>query len=363
VNTKLEDLLIIEKGTGLVRSRESERREFKQIYNNHSLAEYAKTMAAMANTSGGQLFFGIAEKPNRVLGIDHATFPDSASISSSLNNWFEPAIRFSVYEFAFAGVNVLMVDVQEAPTKPVVCKKNATILAERKKGGNIERFDKLVLAEGAVYWRYGAKNEPIRFAELTEIFRERDQRVYASLLETIDNIRRIGPERVGIADVSALSAGGELTKIYLSKEAVKHLNVIDKGRFVEAEGEGEPAYFIHGTVTMHEVAEIPVDDTDRLKPGTVVKMLSDEAKKAFYSAFHLSPSHLAKYAKEEGFRESSEDFNNTYCKWDEQAAQWFYREAFVRNLRKAMIEKPREILGKLSSAKSLELYDANYKKG
>lgn len=197
---------------------------------------------------------------------------------------------------------------------------------------------------------------------MLEIFEQRDQRIYATLLENLANIQRIGAERVGIADVTAMGKSGEVSKIYLSKEAIKNLNLIDKGKFVETEAEGDPAYFIAGSVNLHETTEVPVDDEDRIKPGAAAKLLQDDARKAFFPDYKISPMHVHKFATINKFRGPDKEYNNRYCKWDEQAESWFYREAFVRLLRKNIIENPRETLEMISSAKNLELFDKHHQK-
>ena len=358
---KLEDLINIETPSLRVRSRESIHREFKEIYNTKSLSKYAKTIAAMANTDGGFMLFGIADRPNRLVGIDPATFPDAADISNALGNWFDPHINFTVHELTYAGKVVMAVEVAECTMKPVICKKTFTVKETKTKKGQPETKDKTILSEGAVYRRYSGKTEQIHFPELQEIFTERDRKTYSALLENLSNMQRIGIERVGIADISAMGADGGYSKIYVSKEAIENLNLIDKGKFVETEAEGDPAYFVAGTVQLHETTEVPVDDEDRLKPGKVVGMLSDEARKRLFPAFKLSPYHLVKYAKEAGIREDKDNFDNRYCKWDEQAGQWFYREAFVRHLRKALIDEPRDTLAKLSTKANVDKFDKHHK--
>lgn len=358
---KLEDLITIESPSLRVRSRESIHREFKEIYHTKSLPKYAKTIAAMANTDGGFVLFGIADRPNRLVGIDPAVFPDSATLSNSLQNWFDPHINFTVHELPFDGRTVIAIEVNECTMKPVICKKVVTVTVTKKKKGKTETTDQTILSEGAIYRRYSGKTEQIHFSELQEIFSERDRQTYSALLENLSNMQRIGIERVGIADISAMGADAGVSKIYVSKEAIKNLNLIDKGKFVETEAEGDPAYFVAGTVKLHETTEVPIDDEDRLKPGKVVSMLDEEARKQLFPTFRLSPYHLVKYAKKSGIREDKNNFDNRYCKWDEQAAQWFYREAFVRHLRKALLDEPRETLAKLSTKANVDQFEKHHK--
>lgn len=360
---KLEDLIKIDKLNLRVRSHECASREFKEVFDTKALSKYAKTIAAMANTAGGFVLFGIADKPNRLVGIDPATFPDTATLSNSLGNWFDPHINFTVYELTYDGKVVMAVEIAECTMKPVICKKTVTVqeTKTKTKKGKTETKDKTILSEGAVYRRYSGKTEQIHFPELQEIFTERDRETYSALLENLSNMQRIGIERVGIVDISATGADGGLSKIYVSKEAIENLNLIDKGKFVETEAEGDPAYFVAGTVQLHETTEVPVDDEDRLKPGTVARMLSEDARKYLYPSVKILPLHLFKYAQVYSLREDKNKFDERYCKWDEQAGMWFYREAFVRKFRKELIEKPRETLAKISSKANVEKFDRHHK--
>jgi hypothetical protein len=358
---RLEELIKIDPKSLAVKSRESLHREFKELFNTASLPKYAKTIAAMANTDGGYIYFGIADRPNRIVGCDPETIPDSAVLSDSLNNWFEPHVNVEIIEFEYSDLKVVAFKILESQVKPVICKKNATVVLERTKRGKVERNDKTVLSEGAIYRRYAGKTQQIRFAELHEIFLERDRIIYSALLENMKSIQRIGVERVGIADVSAMSTGGDISRIYLSKEAIKNLNLIDKGKFVETEAEGDTSYFVAGTVKLHETTEVPVDDADRIKPGVVASSLSEDARRLLFPTFRLSYTHLAKYARQTEIRVDTEQYDNRYCKWDEQAQQWFYREAFVRHLKKSLVENPRDTLEKLSAKQNLEEFDRYHK--
>lgn len=362
MDVKLDDLIAINPNDLTVKSRESLHREFKELYEKKSLPKYAKTLAAMANTDGGFLFFGIADKPNRLVGIDPRTFPDAATLSNALENWFDPHFNIEIQEYEYAGLVVIAIRIQESHIKPVICKKNATIVVEAKKDGRIEKIDKQLLSEGAIYRRYFGKTEQIHFAELYEIFAERDRKIYQSLMETMKNIQRVGVERVGIVDVSSMEIGAGLSRIYLSKEAIDNLNLIDKGKFVETEDEGETSYFVAGTVQLHEATEVPVDDEDRIKPGQTAKMLSEDARKYLFPSFNLSFTHLAKYSRETGIRDDHENYDNRYCKWDEQAEQWFYRQAFVELLKKKLREQPRDTLEKLSSTANLDKFDEHQRR-
>ncbi|MGE5504201.1 MAG: helix-turn-helix domain-containing protein [Actinomycetota bacterium] len=348
--------------TNKVASRESTHQEFKVGYEFAALTKYAKTMAAFANTGGGAITFGISNNPRFVVGVPAGSAPDEAVITDILRKNFDPEIRFSIIEHQIGSMYLFSIVVQEASTKPVICKKNCTELVTKSKNGKDVHDNVEILREGDIYRRYGGKTDRIRFTDLHDIFQERDRRIFASLIEMVDGIRKIGVERVGIADIAAAGGDGGISKIYVSKEAAKNLRLIDKGRFVETEDAGQTAYFVAGTVQLHEAHEVPVDDHDRIKAGKVVAILQKEAQKMFFPGFVLHPMHLSNFAKAAGFRlgKAEHEHNNRYCKWDDQAGQWFYRQAFVTLLREQCAAAPRDTLAKMSGRKNLDKFDKHH---
>lgn len=81
--------LNIDKDKLLVKNRESEHREFKRQFDNGSIWKYAKTIVSFANKDGGVIFFGIADTPRTLVGIDGLEL-DSLVIANFLKEYFEP---------------------------------------------------------------------------------------------------------------------------------------------------------------------------------------------------------------------------------------------------------------------------------
>lgn len=67
--------------------------------------------------------------------------------------------------------------------------------------------------------------------------------------------------------MSQTAAPGEDRKLYLSREVAKSLKLIDRGRYVETDEKGVPAYMVAGRVQLHEVIERPLDDAERNLPS------------------------------------------------------------------------------------------------
>lgn len=87
-----------------IASRESSGLEFKESFGWGSLAKYLKTCAAYANTHGGYVVFGIANKPHDMVGLSGNNLRnfeniDPERISNHFNNHFAPEIEWDIQEY------------------------------------------------------------------------------------------------------------------------------------------------------------------------------------------------------------------------------------------------------------------------
>jgi len=75
-----------------VNQNESEQLEFKEIFdrlNKAAKAKYSKELAAMYNSKGGYLVFGISDE-NKIIGLKDFQMPDSADLANDINDYFKP---------------------------------------------------------------------------------------------------------------------------------------------------------------------------------------------------------------------------------------------------------------------------------
>ena len=89
-------------------SRESSSLEFKESFGWASLPKYLKTSAAYANTKGGYIVFGIANKPHRLCGLSDANLKlfedlDPEKMSRNFNEHFAPEIEWTIQEYELQG--------------------------------------------------------------------------------------------------------------------------------------------------------------------------------------------------------------------------------------------------------------------
>lgn len=262
-------VLDIDNNTLRVGNRERDHREFKIQFDTLNLWQYAKTMAAFANRDGGVIFFGIKNHPREIVGINGSE-PDELVFSNFTKEYFEPEISFEFGTANYAGKKLLYVLVQSSPNKPVICKKKK-IQQSREKG----MADKVLLREGAIYYRYSSASEEIKYPELKKILDGQVQHCFRSLVDNITLINKVGYDKAAIVDASELSGNDKTTSVYVTTETAKKINWIRKGRFSESDKEGERAFYVTREIEIRQGVEIekPVD------PGKTHKLTKTELSK------------------------------------------------------------------------------------
>lgn len=247
--------LKIDKDKLLVKNRESEHREFKRQFDNTSIWKYAKTIVSFANKSGGVIFFGIADNPRTLVGINGAE-PDSLVIANFLKEYFEPEVSIELGALEFLTKKILYILVEPSLNKPIICKKKKI-----QKADKAGLSDKELLREGAIYYRYASACDEIKYPELKGILDERVQDVFKSLVDNITLINKVGLDQAAIVNAYDFSGDGKASSVYVTTETAKKINWIRKGKFTENEVDGEKAYYVTKEVLLSKGVEIekPVD--------------------------------------------------------------------------------------------------------
>ncbi|EGR0468986.1 ATP-binding protein [Vibrio cholerae] len=247
--------LNIDKISRKVSNRESEHREFKLKYENNNLPKFAKTMAAFANRDGGVLFFGIKDRPRELVGIVESEFPDDVVITNFLKEYFQPEILYESHIIDFCSHKVHALLVSPSNRKPVICKKSKSIKLEHGKP------EKEVLREGAIYYRYSASTDEIKYADLI-LMLDREREVYfRSMIDNITLLNKVGVDKAAVVDAHELAGNDQAASVYLTNDTAQNLNWIERGKFVEDESEGGKAYYVVRKVEIKHGVEIqkPVD--------------------------------------------------------------------------------------------------------
>ncbi len=175
----LTKIFTLQSGKTCLKTRESSTVEFKESFNRAGLVVYAKDFAAFANNASGYIIFGIKNHPRIPVGLQNEQFDnaDNAEITGIINEHFAPAIEWSKYMHTWNGKPFGIIYINECRDKPVIAIKDG--------GRNQE------IKSGEIYYRYAARTEKIRYAELKQIIDEKiqnERREWQSLLERIAKI-------------------------------------------------------------------------------------------------------------------------------------------------------------------------------
>ncbi len=128
-------------------------------------AKIAKAIAAFANANGGYIFFGIEDTGEIVgLGDQAPQQKDWDHISSIIVNCFAPAVSWSQSVVDINGLNIGVIYIPEALSKPIIA--TADFTDEIKKSG--------------IYYRYPGQSCVIEPGDLMHLLSQRDRILLAS---------------------------------------------------------------------------------------------------------------------------------------------------------------------------------------
>ena len=331
------DTIKFDSKSGRIKTPESLHVEYKEIFQNEFIPKYLKTMAAFSNNDGGKLIFGVSDSPRNIKGV-LGNFITDAELNDKCSKYFEPEMNFQIDETEISKTKIYCITVSPARSKPIICKKNATL----SKGGK----DKTLIEEGAIYYRYSAKSDKIKFIELQKILQEITHNNIQQISENLQIMQSVGLNKTGIVDLSRKESIGEHSNIYVSNETAKELNWIEEGRFTEKDGEGAPAFKVVGTAEISHGIEKEIPQTDRYSPTEVANNLNGIFQASFpqlFSSKKLSPSHLHKIAV--GLKLRSKDNSVVkYGFYDDKTSRYFYRGSFVDKIKDILASDPDKIL-------------------
>lgn len=266
---------------GNLKSRESNTVEFKESFNANNTAKYAKTMAAFANNRGGYIIFGVKDNPREPAGIKSKNFENlnQEDFTNSLNSLFSPALEWEcgtisiIYEKpieASESAEMEMIEktfgwiyTEESEYKPVIAQK-------------VNSGEKI--SSGDVFYRYRARSEKIKFAEMTRIIEERAIKEREGLLKLFEVIRKSETANLGIVNYN----NGKITTPYgvdvafdrkLVAQVLKKAKFIKEGSFNEKIG--APVIKVTGNIDLAEEVSVPELDPDKGYPY-IQKVLAEK---------------------------------------------------------------------------------------
>lgn len=252
---------------GLLKSRESNTVEFKESFNKNSTAKYAKTMAAFSNNRGGYIIFGVKDNPRTIVGLKSDNFENMSQeqFSDAINSLFAPAMDWDCGTFTMdisvadgtgtvQNMKIGWIYTSEAEYKPVIAQKPN---------------DGEKIHSGDVYYRYRARSEKIKFAEMSRIMDERISKEREGLLKLFEIIRDNKTANLGIVNYS----NGKISTPYgvdvsfdrkLVTQVLKKAKFIKEGSFNETDG--IPVIKVTGNIDLAEEVPVPEGNPDETHP-------------------------------------------------------------------------------------------------
>jgi len=325
IETELNNIFTLQPEKDYLRTRESCTVEFKVAFHRQSLIEYVKDFAAFANNAGGYLIFGIQNHPHIPIGLKTNRFNEinDENITEIVNEHFAPAIEWERYVHEWNGNIFGVLYIYESKDKPVIAIKD---------GGRDKE-----IKSGEIYFRYKARTEKIRYAELKQIIEERIERERKVWQDLFKKIAKIGPENAAILDtVEGKIEKGNRT-ILIDDELIPRLKFIREGQFKEKTGaitlkligELQPVSVVRGK------GKVIHDDPYKLRPTDV----AEQVAKAINNTFRTQPEHTHcwKYYKVRGtYEEGKAKCNPKYCDYKDALNYFMYTQEWVEFLIKEL---------------------------
>lgn len=241
----------------LIRSREGKKIEFKKSYNHAGMAQYMRTMASFANADGGYIIFGIGDSPRKFIGLSKRSREQFESLkieefTHNLNEYFQPEIKWEHSLFEHESKDYGIIYTYPLENKPCICKKKYN-----------DKDGSPYLKEGDIYYRYRARTERIRYAELNQIFEEKAEKQIKMWMDLIQQTGKIGIENAALLNLNEGEVTTQSSKVILDEKLLKELRIIKEGEFVEKDG--APTLKLIGEINGISTAGIVVNTTPKLK--------------------------------------------------------------------------------------------------
>lgn len=213
-----------------IHGREGKTIEYKENYNHGSMSQYFKTIASFANTEGGYIIFGIGDSPREFLGLHEKSKKQFDSLktekfTNSLNEYFQPEIKWAHTLFEYKSKYYGIIYTFPLENKPCICSKTYQ-----------DKSDKYSLKEGDIYYRYRARSQKIRFAELQGIFRENSEKEAKKWRNLIEQTAKFGVSNSTLLNLGTGEIKFDKSTIVIEDKLLDKIKFVKEGHFVENEG-------------------------------------------------------------------------------------------------------------------------------
>jgi len=208
---------------GYIKQRESFDLEFKENFHlGDKLLEYLKTLVGMANNKGGEIVFGIKDKPRIPIGMTNDKFIsiDPNKINQKLMTHFSHEVEWDMNIINLGEKVFGILSVKESSRKPIICKTTVN----------------KILREGAIYYRYRGETKEINYSELSYILEKEKEKEKLLWIKHIERIGKVGPQNIHILDTYNGDIEVGTQKVLLDSKLLDKLKFVKEGQFVEKDG-------------------------------------------------------------------------------------------------------------------------------
>lgn len=272
--------------SGTLKSRESNTIEFKISFNKGNTAKYAKTMAAYANNRGGYIIYGVKDNPRELVGLTNTNFENLSQeqFTEVINTLFSPSMEWDCGTLIVDDKKFGWIYAAEAEKKPVIALK-------ANEGEKI--------ASGDVFYRYRARSEKIKYAEMSRIIEERTAQEREGILKLFEIIRNSNTANLGIVNYT----NGKITTPYgvdvtfdrkLVTQVLRKAKFIKEGSFNETDG--IPVIKVTGNIDLAEEVPVPEGNPDDTHPY-IQKQLAEKLQISTQDLYALIWYYKMKEAK------------------------------------------------------------------
>ncbi len=205
--------------------------EGKESFNWGSKHKYCKTLAGMANNSGGYLLFGVKDGSFEIPGIEENRMErfDLKKANEFITRNFNQALELEKGQFEVKGKTIGAIFVHPSKSKPVICTTD---------GNN--------LFSGDIYYRYPGETRRIQAPELEQLLKSRNSSADGRVLQLVKKLAKTGTHNTAIIDLGTGEVEGERGKFLIEEGLLDKVKFIAQGKFVEKDG--APALRVVGDV-------------------------------------------------------------------------------------------------------------------
>jgi len=259
--------------------------EGKQSFDWGHREKYCRTLAGMANNSGGYLLFGVKDGSFEVVGIapDRMEKFDLRRANEYITRTFNQALELEKSQFTVAGRTIGVIYVYPSKNKPVICE-----------------VDSGQLCSGAIYYRYPGETRQIQAPELSRLLRERDNNAELRALELMKKVIEAGSGNVAVMNLATGEVHGERGSFVVDESLLDKIKFITQGNFEEIEGEptlrviGDVVPIARGGTTIHPTVARSISERD-IRKAFLDQRCEYDPKVYIEAQAHMQPLWLPIY--------------------------------------------------------------------